>query len=117
MLGTKEKMTPPQKKQQQHDRQRQQRRRPRKHELTNRQHEEECVYATDTDAAYNWWTLWRGREQVSATHYCNCCKTARFWHNKLAVFCRFSKPEFLCTILTTIVEFSAGTPTWETSVL
>jgi hypothetical protein len=54
-----------------------------------------CVCATDTDAAYKWWTLWRGREQVSATYYCNCCKTARFWHNKLAVFCRFSNPESL----------------------
>jgi hypothetical protein len=54
-VENKEKMTPPQKQQQQqHDRQRQQRRRPRKHEFTNRQHEEECVCATDTDAAYNW---------------------------------------------------------------
>jgi hypothetical protein len=43
-----------------------------------------CVCATDTDAAYNWWTLWRGREQVSATHYCNCCKTARFWHKQIS---------------------------------
>jgi hypothetical protein len=51
--GKMKKMAPPPKQQQQHDRQRQQRRRPRKHELTNRQHEE-CVYATDTDAAYNW---------------------------------------------------------------
>jgi len=49
--GKMKKMTPPHK-QQQHDRQRQQRRRPRKHEFTNRQHEEECVCATD--AAYNW---------------------------------------------------------------